>query len=311
MSSNISVVLPQILFAQSVREFVRKMARRILPGIALEEFQLESDFVFESSINSTLARLSDDATLNERRAAVVAVTFNDVNRLCKLLKNACVAVGLKQVAEDYLRYSYFSNFILSQDTEKMRLLMRIADNDDKDLVRVFFHIARILNDGATTYETLDYAAKVKATEDVRNLLGEVKGAIYEAKGEVKDAVAEVGEKVDAVAKRVSRKGSSRHDKEKVSFCLGVWSAAQKDYEFKYGLNTRLTHKAVYDRHKNTLEGKGITSVAEFTKIIRAQQAREQRQRMKALEAKGTCAGKGGNGIMRTMRNTASMETEGV
>ena len=92
MISHLSVVLPQILFAQSMREFVRKMARRILPGISLANFQLESDSVFEASINAALSALRDDATEYEQRTAVVVVAFNDVNRLCRLLKQSCAAV---------------------------------------------------------------------------------------------------------------------------------------------------------------------------------------------------------------------------
>lgn len=285
MISQISVVLPQILFAQSVREFVRKMARRILPGIALEEFQLESDYVFECSINSALARLSDDATEHAQRAAVVAVTFNDVNRLCGLLKQACNAVGLGKIADDYLRYSYFSKFVLSQDAEKMRLLMRIAENDDTDLTRAFFHIARVLNGSAMSYETLDYAAKVKATEDVRNLLGEVKGAVLEAKEEVKVTVAEVCEKVDAVAKRVGKKGRKPHDEKKVDAVQKAWSLVLKSEAAKCSVNTKPTFELAMRFAKPILEEAGVTTAKEFARIRHAIAVREYRQRMKALEAK--------------------------
>ena len=67
------------------------------------------------------------------------------------------------------------------------------------------------------------------------------------------------------AKRVARKGRGKHNQDKVAFCLGIWSAAQKDYEFKYGLNTRLTHKAVYSRHHAELEAKGITTAKAIKK----------------------------------------------
>ena len=300
MISDITVVLPQVSFAQSVRTFVRKMACRILPGISLDNFELESDSVFEASIHGALARLRNNATEYEQRTAVVVVTVNDVNRLCMLLKKACLAVGLKKVADDYLRHSYFTDFVLSQDLAKMKLLMRIAENDDPDLTRVFFHIARVLNGKVTSYDMLDYPSKEKANEDVKNFLGEVKGLIWESNDEICAKVEAVGEKVDTLAKRVARKGRGKHNQDKVAFCLGIWSAAQKDYEFKYGLNTRLTHKAVYSRHHAELEAKGITTVDEFTKIIRAQQAREQRQRMKSLSVKNTCANKGGIGIMHTI-----------
>ncbi len=79
-----------------------------------------------------------------------------------LLKKACLAVGLKKVADDYLRHSYFTDFVLSQDLSKMQLLMRIADNGDPDLTRVFFNIARVLNGKVTSYEMLDYPSKEKA-----------------------------------------------------------------------------------------------------------------------------------------------------
>ena len=45
---------------------------------------------------------------------------------------------------------------------------------------------------------------------------------------------------------------------------------------KSSLNTRVTYNAAYDYNRRELEKRGVSNVAEFTRIIRAHQAREQR-----------------------------------
>ena len=300
MISDISVVLPQVSFAQSVRTFVRKMACRILPGISLDNFELESDSVFEASIHGALARLRNNATEYEQRTAVVVVTVNDVNRLCMLLKKACLAVGLKKVADDYLRHSYFTDFVLSQDLAKMKLLMRIAENDDPDLTRVFFHIARVLNGKVTSYEMLDYPSKEKANEDVQNFLGEVKGLIWESKDEISTKVEAVGEKVDTLAKRIKRKGGKPHDDTKIDAVKKAWNLVLNSDSAKGSVNTKPTFKLAMQYAKPILEEAGVTTAKEFARIRHAIAMREYRQRMKALAAKNPCANKGGIGIMHTM-----------
>ena len=122
-------------------------------------------------------------------------------------------------------------------------------------------------------------------------------------GEVKRGIAEVGEKVDAVYEKVSksRRGKKRgkYDEETIAFCAAILSAAESNATIKNGLNTRVTHDAVFSYNRRELVQRGVSDVAEFTRIIRAHQAREQRRREKSAAQT-----RPKNGIMRGMRKNA-------
>ena len=72
---------------------------------------------------------------------------------------------------------------------------------------------------------------------------------------------------------------------------------------KNSLNTRVTYSAVFNYNRSELEKRGILDVAEFTRIIRAHQAREQRARQKSAAKHNTKRGE--NGIMSSMKNRAN------
>lgn len=131
-------------------------------------------------------------------------------------------------------------------------------------------------------------------KSIRAGVEEVRGDI----GEVKCDVEQVDKKISHL--RLAKKSKSKYDVDLAKVCVSLMASAKEKLEVKHGLNTRVTYKAAFDYNRATLVGHGITTVAEFTKIIRAQQAREQRQRMKTLTAKNTCANKGGIGIMHSM-----------
>ena len=158
--------MPQIAFAQRIRDFARAMARRVVPGIPLENLRFESDQIFETHVNRALYSLPETATDYHRRCAVVKVICDDATRLCAMLKNACKAVGLGDIADEYLNHATFFNFVLEQDNSKMDLLMSIAENSDEDLARVFFNIARVLKGKEIDYYKLGDDAKRKASDDI-------------------------------------------------------------------------------------------------------------------------------------------------
>ena len=62
------------------------------------------------------------------------------------------------------------------------------------------------------------------------------------------------------------------------------AAAENNTTIKNSLNTRMTHSAVFNYNRKELAAHGVADVSEFTRIIRAHQAREQRVRDKELEA---------------------------
>ena len=121
--------------------------------------------------------------------------------------------------------------------------------------------------------------------------------------EVRGDIAAVGEKVDAVASKVtSGNGRGKYDDKTIEFCVGVMAAANNNATIKNSLNTRVTYSAVFDYNRSELEKRGILDVAEFTRIIRAHQAREQRARQKSAAKLTTKRGE--NGIMSSMKNRA-------
>ena len=102
--------------------------------------------------------------------------------------------------------------------------------------------------------------------------------------------------------------------------MGALAAAERNETIKQGLNTRVTHEAVFAYNSRELEVRGVSSVDDFTRIIRAHQAREQRKRMKAHEAacvaalrrrdivnsqKSLVQNRPGNGIIPTMKTGAT------
>jgi hypothetical protein len=126
----------------------------------------------------------------------------------------------------------------------------------------------------------------------------------EVNANIKAGVAAVGEKVDAVASKVtSGNGRGKYDDKTIEFCVGVMAAANNNATIKNSLNTRVTHSAVFNYNRSELENRGILDVAEFTRIIRAHQAREQRARQKSAAKLTTKRGE--NGIMSSMKNRAS------
>ena len=67
---------------------------------------------------------------------------------------------------------------------------------------------------------------------------------------IRAGVATVGTKVDEVAKKVKcgrRRG--KYDDEAVAFCVAVLSAAEDNETIKSGINTRVTHSAVFDYNR--------------------------------------------------------------
>ena len=168
MSLSVSAIMPQIAFAQRIREFARAMLRRVVPGIPLEKLRFESDLIFETHVNRAVYSLPETATDYDRRCAVVKVMCEDATRLCAMLKNACKAVGLGDIADEYLNHATFFNFVLEQDNAKMDLLMSVAENNDPDLARVFFNIARVLKGKDVDYYKLGDDARRKASDDIIN-----------------------------------------------------------------------------------------------------------------------------------------------
>lgn len=277
MSFQISAIMPQIAFAQRIRDFARAMARRVLPGVPLDELQFESNQIFETHLNSAIYSLPEGACDRDRRCAVVKVICKDATRLCAMLKNACKAVGLGDIADEYLNHATFFNFVLEQDNSKMDLLMSIAENSDDDLARVFFNIARVLKGKEIDYYKLGDDAKRKASDDIKNLAAEVRDHIERVGAKVERVGAKVEEcktAIDSLDEKVSKlrrsgKSQSRYTEEAKALCWHYWTTANNREEVWRSVNTRITYKAVFEYGKKQLASVGVTSEKELKKIVLA------------------------------------------
>ena len=280
--------MSQIAFAQRIREFVRALVRRVVPGIPLERLQIESDLIFETHVNQAVYSLPETASDYDRRCAVVKVMCTDAARLLVMLKNACKAVGLEGVANEYLNHATFFNFILEQDNSKMDLLMSVAENNDPDLARVFFNIARVLKGKDVDYYKLGDDARRKASDDIMNFAAEVRDIIERVgakvalvEAAVQAGFAQAGQKmqecraaiaaVDAKVSKLRRSGKAkgRYADEAKTLCWHYWKAANNREEVWRSVNTRITYKSVFEYGQRQLASVGVTSVSEYKAIVQA------------------------------------------
>ena len=179
------------------------------------------------------------------------------------------------------------------------------DDKTKPLCNLLREIGAILEDRPVDDAAVLGAAEAKKVNaELKAIAVDVKKTMQTGFREVNNNIAAVGEKVDAVAAKVTRgKRRCKYDDETVAFCVGVLAAANNNATIKNSLNTRVTYSAVFNYNRSELEKRGILDVAEFTRIIRAHQAREQRARQKSAAKHNTKRGE--NGIMSSMKNRAS------
>lgn len=288
----LSAVMPQIAYAHSVREFIRELLKRFIPGKWIDRVISERDATFDAKLDAAFSGLDENAaTEKDYCASVVAVLCEEVSGICEVTRLVCINRGHRKYADKFLATEKFVRLVLRQDLEKLERLNAAIADKSKPLCVLLHDIGTVLADKSSDGGAAFGAAEIKkANAELRAIAADVKKTMQTGFKEVNDSIASVGEKVDAVAAKVKR-GSRRgkYDDETIAFCAGVMAAADGNATIKNGLNTRLTHEAVFEYNRRELEARGVSDVGTFTRIIRAQQAREQRQRMKALEATRTVA----------------------
>ena len=302
-----SAVMPQIAYAHSVREFIRELLKRFIPGKWIDRAISNGDEAFSAALDAAFAELDEKtATEKDYCGKVVSVLCDEVSEICEVTRLVCVNRGYDEYAAKYLSSEKFIRLLLRQDTAKLKKLNAAMADASKPLCVLLREIGAVLEEKSSDDGAAFGAAEIKkANAALKAIAADVKKTIKTGFAEVKRDIATVGEKVDAIAAKVKRgRRRGKYDDDTIALCVAVLSAAENNATIKSGLNTRVTHDAVFDYNRRELEMRGVSDVAEFTRIIRAHQARKQRKRGKAMEARTAAQAKPKNGIIYGMKRHA-------
>ena len=288
----LSAVMPQIAYAHSVREFIRELLKRFIPGKWIDRAISDRDASFDAKLDAAFSSLDEKtATEKDYCAKVVSVLCDEVSGICEVTRLVCINRGYEDYADTFLSTEKFVRLLLRQDLEKLERLNAALADKSKPLCVLMRDVGAVLEDKTSEGGAAFGAADVKkANAELKAIAADVKSTMQtgfaEVKDEIKSGVAAIGAKVDAVATTVSklRKGNKLHGRYSPTaktVCWSCWIAAANHEEIWRGVNTRITYKAVFDYYHARLAQVGVGSHAAFRDVIRA----EDRRRNRELEMK--------------------------
>ena len=115
--------------------------------------------------------------------------------------------------------------------------------------------------------------------DAKSQLDAAQKKLDDGKAEIIEHVDAVGVKVDKLRVRMKRK--SKYPEAMREACLSYWEAAQSNAEIRYAINTRITYASVLQYFAPQLAKHGITTAAQFRKVLHAAQSRDCTERRKS------------------------------
>lgn len=283
-------VLGQVAYAYSVRDFIREMLKRLIPGGWInvvfaggdEEFYFRLKAAFEQ-LNATVT------TASEYREAIAAVLCEEVSRLCRELKVVCRNRGCCRYYEENISRERFVELVRNTDIKKLEKMQKILERTELTPIDIIREIGAVLNDRqGEGCATLSAAERNSANEtlseiaqDVRTsmMLGfaQTKQRLLECKSgidELRSGVAAMGRGLSGVGKRGRRRGKYDAVSE---MCLAVWERDCTDLNLRNSLNTRVTYEAVFERRKRELAAMKIDSVEKFRRVIHAAQSKRSHE----------------------------------
>ena len=284
----LSAVTPQIAFTHSVRDFIRELLKRFIPGRWIDRVISDSDATFDAKLDAALVGLDEmTATRKDYCASVVSVLCEEVASVCEVTRLVCINRGYEEYAATYLSSEKFVKLLLRQDTDKLKRLNAALADKTKPLCVLLREIGAVLEDRQADEAVAFGAAEAKkANAELKAIAADVKKTMQtgfkEVNANIKAGVAAVGEKVDAVDAKVSKlRGSAnprgRYTKEARALCWSCWTAAANHEEVWRSVNTRITYEAVYDYHHARLAQVGVDSVEVYRKIVHAESMRRNRE----------------------------------
>lgn len=284
----LSAVAPQIAYAHSVREFIRELLRRFIPGKWIDRVISDQDANFDEMLNAAFAELDEKtATEKDYCARVVSALCEEVSSVCEVTRIVCINRGYEEYADTYLSTEKFIRLLLRRDTAKLKRLNAALADKTKPLCVLLRDVGAVLEDRPVD-ETGAFGAveAKKANAELKAIAADVKSTMQIGFAEVRSDIAAVGEKVARIRCRGKRRGKYDNLGNR---CLDMWEAALKNTTLRNSLNTRVTYEAVFSRNKVELERNGIDTAAKFKRVIHAAQSKRSSDKIRELHARQDAA----------------------
>ena len=265
-------VAAQIAYTHAVRDFMRALLRRMLPGRWPELVFDDGDRRFGERLDAAMMRLdARSATAADYCGEVVDVLRGEVSRIVQVLTEVCAKRGYRAYAERFLSRGLFDALLMSRDEGRLARLTAALGGEEKPLCVVLRDVGEVLEgrepDGVAVF----------GADAVRAAAQEACGAFAaEVKATIRDGLARAG--------RRRRLPGRAYDERKVEAVNAAWELARGSEEARRSVNTRLTCEAAMRYGRALLEAAGVTTVGEFRKIRHAVACRECRARDKARAA---------------------------
>ena len=280
----LSAVMPQIAYAHSVRDFIRELLRRFIPGKWIDRVISDQDANFDAKLDAAFAGLDEKtATEKDYCAKVVSVLCDEVSSVCEVTRIVCINRGYRKYADTFLSTEKFIRLLLRQDLEKLERLNATLAEKSKPLCVLLRDVGAVLEDRPAEEVAAFGAAEVKKVNaEIKAIAADVKKTITTGLSEVRRDIAAVGTKVAAVDAKVSRlrrdgKQRGRYTQKAKAICWSCWTAAANHEEIWRSVNTRITYKAVFDYYHARLAQVGVTDHTAFRDVIHAEVMRRNRE----------------------------------
>ena len=279
----LSAVTPQIAFTHSVREFIRELLKRFIPGKWIDRVISEDETSFDAKLDAVLVGLDEKtATSKDYCAKVVSALCDEVSSICEVTRLVCINRGYRKYAETFLSTEKFVRLQLRQDTEKLERLNAVLEDKAKPLCVLLQEIGAVLEDRPTNEVAAFGASELKrANAELKAIAVDVKKTMQTGFKEVNANIAAVGEKVDAVAAKVTRgKHRCKYDEALIMFCMAC--VETRSAELRSSTKTKIRLEDIFIYNKRRLAERGVNDAKQFAKIVHAYRARESRRRDKEL-----------------------------
>ena len=283
--------MPQVAYAHSVRDFIRELLKRFIPGKWIDRVISDQDANFDAKLDAAFAGLDEKtATEKDYCATVVSVLCDEVSSVCEVTRLVCINRGYRKYADTFLSTEKFIRMLLRQDVEKLERLNAMLADKSKPLCVLLRDVGAVLEDRPTAEVAAFGAAEVKkANAELKAIAADVKSTMQigfaqtnRKLDECKGSIAVVGAKIDAVDKKVAKlrkngKPRGRYTKEARALCWNFWETAANHEEVWRSVNTRVTYEAVFNHYKVQLARVGVERAKVYEKIIHAEDRRRNRE----------------------------------